>query len=105
MTTTNMKAMVATGYGSPEVLQLQQISRPKPKSNEILVQPSNIEENNNKKREWPESMKNWVRLSFEQCDSEREKDKMEEKLKVFVNTVLNNGSAWTINWSLKKLFQ
>lgn len=38
MTTTNMKAMVATGYGSPEVLQLQQISRPKPKSNEILVQ-------------------------------------------------------------------
>jgi len=32
-----MKAMVATGYGSPEVLQLQAIEKPQPKSDEVLV--------------------------------------------------------------------
>lgn len=32
-----MKAAVATGYGSPEVLQLQEVNKPIPKSNEVLV--------------------------------------------------------------------
>ncbi|MTI41148.1 NAD(P)-dependent alcohol dehydrogenase [Fulvivirga lutimaris] len=32
-----MKATVATGYGSPEVLQLQVVTRPTPKPNEVLV--------------------------------------------------------------------
>ena len=29
--------MVATGYGTPEVFQLQQLNRPEPKANEVLV--------------------------------------------------------------------
>jgi NADPH:quinone reductase-like Zn-dependent oxidoreductase len=37
MTTKKMKAMVATGYGSPDVLQLKEVQRPEPKSGEILV--------------------------------------------------------------------
>jgi NADPH:quinone reductase-like Zn-dependent oxidoreductase len=32
-----MKATVATGYGSPEVLRLQEVKRPAPKANEVLV--------------------------------------------------------------------
>lgn len=32
-----MKAMVANGYGSPEVYELQTVTKPTPKSNEILV--------------------------------------------------------------------
>ncbi len=32
-----MKAIVATGYGEPDVLTLQQVPRPKPKENEVLV--------------------------------------------------------------------
>lgn len=57
-----------------------------------------------KNKEWPDSMKNWVRLSFQECDNERSKDKLEKKLRTFITRVLNDGSAWTINWSLKPLF-
>ena len=35
--TNTMKAMVATGYGSPEVLQLQEVTKPEPNANELLV--------------------------------------------------------------------
>ncbi len=35
--TQTMKAIVATGYGSPEVLQLQKVAKPVPKSHEVLV--------------------------------------------------------------------
>lgn len=34
---TKMKAIVATGYGSPEVFELQQVNKPQPQNNEILV--------------------------------------------------------------------
>lgn len=32
-----MKAIVATGYGAPDVLQLQQLEKPQPNDNEVLV--------------------------------------------------------------------
>jgi alcohol dehydrogenase len=35
--TDTMKAVVATGYGSPEVLQLQEVNKPQPKTNEVLI--------------------------------------------------------------------
>lgn len=36
--TKTMKAIVATGYGSPDVLQLAEVNKPEPKANEVLVQ-------------------------------------------------------------------
>lgn len=32
-----MKAVICTAYGSPEVLQMQTIEKPIPKSNEVLI--------------------------------------------------------------------
>lgn len=35
--TSKMKAMVAIGYGSPEVLTLKEVNKPEPKANEVLI--------------------------------------------------------------------
>ena len=37
MNALTMKAIVSTGYGSPEVLQLQSFAKPTPKENELLI--------------------------------------------------------------------
>ena len=56
-------------------------------------------------KEWPDAMKEWVRCSFEQCETERMKDKLEKRIKPYINQVIRNLSAWSINWSVKPLFQ
>ena len=35
-----MKAIVCTKYGSPDVLQLQEVAKPAPKDDEVLIKNS-----------------------------------------------------------------
>ena len=77
----------------------------KGKENDQSFKPSvNAEEMKKNTKEWPEAMKEWVRCSFEQCESERMKDKLEKHIKPYINQVIRNLTAWTINWNTKPLF-
>ncbi|XP_002154762.1 leukocyte receptor cluster member 8 homolog isoform X1 [Hydra vulgaris] len=76
--------------------------------NEIKEQNDHNEIKGSQKRpvkEWPVAMKEWVRMSFNKCTSEYMKDQLEKPLKAFISQVLNDGSAWTMNWSSKPLFE
>lgn len=67
-----------------------------------LVSNQELKKNN---KDWPDAMKEWVRCSFEQCESERVKDRLEKHIKPYINQVIRNMTAWTIDWINKPLFQ
>lgn len=70
------------------------------------TQPKSASPPNKKSsQEWPAAMKTWVMYSFEQAKTERSKDKMEKYMRDYCQRVLDDGSAWTMNWNLKPLCQ
>lgn len=71
----------------------------------MLLIPLSYSAADKKTREWPDSMKDWVRKSFEHCARERLKDQMEKKMRTFITRVLNDGSAWTMTWDTRPLFR
>jgi len=73
-------------------------------ASQCLSNAASSEEMKKNTKEWPEAMKEWVRCSFEQCESERMKDKLEKHIKPYINKVIRNLTAWTINWNTKPLF-
>ena len=50
-------------------------------------------------------MKEWVALSFKQCENEDDKDWMERQLQTYCGKVIGDGSAYTINWHTRRLFR
>ncbi|KAG8454019.1 hypothetical protein GDO86_000591 [Hymenochirus boettgeri] len=52
-----------------------------------------------KPEDWPQAMKEYVQRCFTACETEDDKDKTEKLLKEVLQARLQDGSAYTIDWS------
>ncbi|XP_040181716.1 leukocyte receptor cluster member 8 isoform X3 [Rana temporaria] len=59
--------------------------------------------NSAKPEDWPPSMKEYVQRCFTACESEEDKDRTEKLLKEVLQARLQDGSAFTIDWSREPL--
>ncbi|KAM4015922.1 leukocyte receptor cluster member 8 isoform 2-T2 [Anomaloglossus baeobatrachus] len=67
-------------------------------------QPEKIHEHSSSKPEdWPPAMKEYVQRCFTACESEEDKDRTEKLLKEVLQARLQDGSAYTIDWSREPL--
>ncbi|XP_073458971.1 leukocyte receptor cluster member 8 isoform X1 [Aquarana catesbeiana] len=56
-----------------------------------------------KPEDWPPAMKEYVQRCFTACESEEDKDRTEKLLKEVLQARLQDGSAFTIDWSREPL--
>ncbi|XP_044540652.1 leukocyte receptor cluster member 8 isoform X4 [Gracilinanus agilis] len=56
-----------------------------------------------KPEDWPQDMKEYVQRCFTACESEEDKDRTEKLLKEVLQARLQDGSAYTIDWSREPL--
>ncbi|XP_072463603.1 leukocyte receptor cluster member 8 isoform X5 [Notamacropus eugenii] len=69
-------------------------------------QSHSIPQNRNlsgKPEDWPQDMKEYVQRCFTACESEEDKDRTEKLLKEVLQARLQDGSAYTIDWSQEPL--
>lgn len=59
--------------------------------------------NSAKPEDWPQAMKEYVQRCFTACESEEDKDRTEKLLKEVLQARLQDGSAYTIDWSREPL--
>ncbi|OCT73107.1 leukocyte receptor cluster member 8 homolog isoform X1 [Xenopus laevis] len=59
--------------------------------------------NSSKPEDWPQAMKEYVQRCFTSCESEEDKDRTEKLLKEVLQARLQDGSAYTIDWSREPL--
>ncbi|XP_063798892.1 leukocyte receptor cluster member 8 homolog isoform X2 [Pseudophryne corroboree] len=56
-----------------------------------------------KPEDWPQAMKEYVQRCFTACETEEDKDRTEKLLKEVLQARLQDGSAYTIDWSREPL--
>ncbi|XP_006015016.1 leukocyte receptor cluster member 8 isoform X1 [Alligator sinensis] len=56
-----------------------------------------------KPEDWPQDMKEYVQRCFTACESEEDKDRTEKLLKEVLQARLQDGTAYTIDWSQEPL--
>ncbi|XP_072703803.1 leukocyte receptor cluster member 8 [Ciconia boyciana] len=56
-----------------------------------------------KPEDWPQDMKEYVQRCFTACESEEDKDRTEKLLKEVLQARLQDGTAYTIDWSREPL--
>ncbi|XP_016413323.1 leukocyte receptor cluster member 8 homolog isoform X2 [Sinocyclocheilus rhinocerous] len=54
-------------------------------------------------QDWPQAMKEYVQRCFTACESEEDKDRTEKVLKDLLQSRLQDGSAYTIDWTREPL--
>lgn len=54
-------------------------------------------------QDWPQAMKEYVQRCFTACESEEDKDRTEKVLKEVLQGRLQDGSAYTIDWTREPL--
>ncbi|CAH2319131.1 Hypothetical predicted protein [Pelobates cultripes] len=80
--------------------QLQHLQQPH------LQQTEKGRDNSNpsaKPEDWPPAMKDYVQRCFTACETEEDKDRTEKLLKEVLQARLQDGSAYTIDWSREPL--
>lgn len=54
-------------------------------------------------RNWPPALEDYVQRAFQACTNESDKDQVEYYLKTVINERMNDGTAFTIDWSKQPL--
>lgn len=73
---------------------------PQPNSEKVQNHRGNL---SGKPDDWPQDMKEYVERCFTACESEEDKDRTEKLLKEVLQARLQDGSAYTIDWSREPL--
>lgn len=78
-------------------------SRPAEPPSTPLTPPPCPHPNSGKPEDWPQDMKEYVQRCFTACESEEDKDRTEKLLKEVLQARLQDGTAYTIDWSREPL--
>ncbi|XP_015360860.1 leukocyte receptor cluster member 8 isoform X4 [Marmota marmota marmota] len=77
--------------------------QPNPEKAQNHSGPSTRGNLSGKPDDWPQDMKEYVERCFTACESEEDKDRTEKLLKEVLQARLQDGSAYTIDWSREPL--
>ncbi|XP_070800511.1 leukocyte receptor cluster member 8 isoform X2 [Pituophis catenifer annectens] len=84
-------------------LEQQQQQHPNFASQQNSEKCHNHSSSTGKPEDWPQDMKEYVQRCFTVCESEEDKDRTEKLLKEVLQGRLQDGTAYTIDWSREPL--
>jgi len=65
--------------------------------------PQQPAEKKDEKEKWPPAIHDYINRAFKACKSEQDKDKVEHYLKTVIHSRMNDGTAYTMDWSKQLL--
>ncbi|XP_065066253.1 leukocyte receptor cluster member 8 homolog isoform X1 [Rhopilema esculentum] len=72
-------------------------------ADEVVTNSNDTEGQEKKPKGWPPALKIYVKHAFDNCNSESDKDLLEMYFKELLETVLSDGTAYTIDWENRPL--
>lgn len=49
------------------------------------------------------SLRDYLKRSFEACETAEDRDRVEKYLKVEISQMFDDGRVWTVNWEVESL--